>query len=126
QTMDLLHLMPFGTILLSCKFFCWILYLDYSYFSVTHSFLEGTKNFGIVDVAGTQCHYIAFSDKTKEVHVWVTTGDTPLVKQYRIVDKTSKINAYKSTTIYWKGASTISPSDFVFTAPKDATEAFIE
>jgi len=85
-----------------------------------------SKNFGIVDVAGTQCHYLAFSDKTKEVHVWVTTGDTPLVKHYRIIDKISKNHAYKSTTIYWKSASTISPSDFVFTPPKDAIEAFIE
>ena len=85
-----------------------------------------SKNFGIVDLAGEECHYIAFSDKTKEVHVWVTTGDTPLVKHYRIVDKTSKNNAYKSTTIHWKKASSITASDFVFSAPKNAQEAFID
>lgn len=56
----------------------------------------------IVEVARTQCHYLACSDKTQEVP------------------------SYKSTTIYWKDASTISPSDFVFTPPKDAIEAFIE
>ena len=86
---------------------------------------DRSKDFGIVDLAGEECHYIAFSDKTKEVHVWVTTGDTPLVKHYRIVDKTSKNNAYKSTTIHWKKASSITASDFVFTAPKNAKEAFI-
>jgi len=85
-----------------------------------------SKNFGIVDLEGVECHYIAFSNKTKEVHVWVTTGETPLVKHYRVVDKTSKNNAYKSTTIYWKNAKTISPSDFVFTAPKNAEEVFID
>ena len=85
-----------------------------------------SKNFGIVDLQGVECHYIAFSDKTKEVHIWVSTGDTPLVKHYRIVDKTSKNNAYKSTTIYWKNDNTISPSDFVFTAPKNAEEVFIK
>ena len=85
-----------------------------------------SKNFGIVDLEGVECHYIAFSDKLKEVHVWVTTGDTPLVKHYRIVDKTSKNNAYKSTTIFWKKAKTISPSDFVFTAPKNSQEVFID
>lgn len=87
---------------------------------------DSSKNFGIVDLEGTECHYIAFSDKTKEVHVWVTTGDTPLVKHYRIVDKTSKNNAYRSTTIYWKDAKTISPSDFAFAAPKNAKEVFID
>jgi len=85
-----------------------------------------SKNFGVVDVAGVSCHYLAFSDKTKEVHVWVTTGDTPLVKHYRIVDKMSKNNAYKSTTIHWKKASSVASSDFVFTAPKGSTEVFID
>ena len=77
-------------------------------------------------LADEECHYLAFSDKTKEFHVWITTGDTPLVKHYRVIDKTSKNNAYKSTTIYWENASSISASDFVFTAPKDAQEAFIK
>ena len=86
---------------------------------------DRSKDFGIVDLAGEACHYIAFADKTKEVHVWVTTGDTPLVKHYRIIDKTSKNNAYKSTTIYWKKASSVTPSDFVFTVPKNAQEVFI-
>ena len=87
---------------------------------------DRSKNFGIVDLAGEECHYIAFSDKTKEVHVWVTTGDTPLVKHYMIKDKTSKNNASKSTTLYWKKASSISPSDFVFAVPKNAKEVFIQ
>ncbi|RLA70795.1 MAG: hypothetical protein DRG09_02175 [Epsilonproteobacteria bacterium] len=87
---------------------------------------DNSKNFGIVDLNGVECHYIAFSDKTKDVHVWVTTGETPLVKHYRIVDKTSKNNAYRSTTIYWKNAKTISPSDFTFAAPKNAKEVFID
>ena len=84
------------------------------------------KNFGIMDVAGEACHYIAFANKSKEVHVWITAGDIPRVKHYRIIDKTSKIHAYKATTIYWKKASTISKSDFVFTAPKNAEEVFIK
>jgi len=86
---------------------------------------DRSKNFGIVDLAGDECHYIAFSDKSKEVHVWVTTGDTPLVKHYMIKDKTSKNNASKSTTLYWKKASSVSPADFVFSAPKNAQEVFI-
>jgi len=87
---------------------------------------DNSKNFGIVDLNGVECHYIAFTNKTNEVHVWITTGDNPLVKHYRVVDKTSQNNAYKSTTIHWKDAKTIAPSDFVFAAPKNAKEAFID
>lgn len=87
---------------------------------------EHSKNFGIVDLEGVECHYLAFSDKVKEVHVWITTGDAPLVKHFIIKDKTSKNNAYKEATIYWKDTKTISPSDFVFTLPKNAQEVFIK
>ncbi len=87
---------------------------------------DSSKNFGVVDLEGEQCHYVAFTDKTKEVHVWITTGDNPLVKHYVIKDKTSKNNAYKSTSIFWKDAKTISPSDFVFSVPKGAQEVFIK
>lgn len=87
---------------------------------------DRSKNFGIVDLEGVECHYIALSNKYEEVHVWVTTGDTPLVKHYRIVDKTSDNNAYKSTTIYWKNSNTVSPDDFVFVKPKNAEEVFIK
>ena len=87
---------------------------------------DSSKNFGVVDLEGEQCHYVAFSDKTKEVHVWITTGDNPLVKHYIIKDKTSKNNAYKSTSIFWKDAKTVSASDFVFSVPKGAQEVFIK
>jgi len=87
---------------------------------------HNSKNFGVVDLEGEECHYLAFSDKTKEVHVWITTGDNPLVKHYVIKDKTSKNNAYKSTSIFWKDAKTVSPGDFVFSVPKGAQEVFIK
>ena len=87
---------------------------------------DTSKNFGIVDLKGTECHYLAFSDKYKEVHVWVTTEEAPVIKHYIVKDKTSSNNAYKETTIYWKNAKTISPSNFVFAVPKNATEVFIK
>ena len=85
-----------------------------------------SKNFGIVDLEGVECHYLAFSDRYKEVHVWVTTGDTPLLKHYIIKDKTSKNNAFKATTISWKNAKKVSSDDFIFTVPKNAKEVFIK
>ena len=87
----------------------------------THS-----KNFGIVDLNGVECHYLASSDKVKEVHVWITTGENPQIIHYRVNDKTSKNNAYQEGAISWKDAKTISPSDFLFTVPKKAQEVFIK
>jgi len=87
---------------------------------------DNSKNFGVVDLKGTECNYLAFSDKYKEVHVWITTGEDPRIKHFIVKDKTSKNNAYKETSIYWKDAKTISDNDFVFTAPKNATEVFIK
>lgn len=87
---------------------------------------DSSKNFGIVDLNGVECHYLAFSTKANEIHVWITTGETPMIINYMIKDKTSKNHAYKATSIYWKNASIISPSDFIFAVPKNATEVFIK
>lgn len=85
-----------------------------------------SKNFGIVDLEGTECHYIALSDNTKEIHLWINTGDEPLVQHFIVKDKTSQDNQSRSTTISWKGANAVSPEDFVFKAPKNAKELFIQ
>jgi len=85
-----------------------------------------SKNFGVMDVAGVPCDYVAFRTKGFDVHVWVATGDKPLVKAYSIIetagDKSTRIN----TSIVWKDASSIKASDFVFSAPKGVTKISIE
>ena len=79
-----------------------------------------SKNFGTMMVDGTECDYVAFSDDNAEVHIWIVTGDKPLVKTYSIFDKTSKGRPANSTSITWLNNPNISNSDFIFTAPKDA------
>jgi hypothetical protein len=81
-----------------------------------------SKNFGIVNVDGAECHYVAFSNGARDVHIWVATGDKPLVKAYSIIDKTDEGVLRINTTLYWKNSSTVSDKDFVFTAPKGATK----
>lgn len=85
-----------------------------------------SKNFGIVDLEGIECHYIAFSDNTTEVHIWINTGNEPLVQHFMIKDKTSQNTKFRETTISWKDAKRVSPADFVFKAPKNAKEVFIQ
>ena len=85
-----------------------------------------SKYFGTVEVAGVECDYVAFKSKVREVHVWITTGDQPLVKTYSIIDTSIKGNPRRNTTISWNTNPKIPESDFVFSAPKDATKISIE
>lgn len=79
------------------------------------------KYFGTVDVAGVECDYVAFKSNSKEIHIWITTGATPLVKTFSIIDGDDRIN----TTLTWNTDPKFSDSDFIFNAPKDATKISI-
>lgn len=81
-----------------------------------------SKSFGTVMVEGTECYYIAFSNFVREVHVWIATGDEPLVKAYSIIDSTEENEFRVNTSIHWDTDAKISDSDFVFTAPKGAAK----
>lgn len=87
---------------------------------------DHSKDFGIVEIDGEECHYVASTDKVKEVHAWITTGENPQIVHFIVKDKKSKNNRYQEGAISWKDAETISPSDFVFTAPTNAEEVFIK
>lgn len=80
-----------------------------------------SKYFGTMDVAGVECDYVAFRINNKEIHVWITTGVKPLVKAYSIIDGESRIN----TSLTWQLNPKLSESDFVFSAPKDASKISI-
>jgi len=79
-----------------------------------------SKYFGTMDVAGTECDYVAFKNNTREIHAWIATGDKPLVKTYSIIDTGTNGNPRMNTSLTWTNAS-ISDSDFVFKAPKGAS-----
>lgn len=76
------------------------------------------KYFGTVNVAGVECDYVAFKNAEREIHVWVTTGDMPLVKTLSIIEGDTRINA----TLAWDTDPKFSKSDFVFKAPKGAAK----
>jgi len=79
-----------------------------------------SKNFGAMMVEGTECNYVAFSNDTRELHVWIATGDKPLVKTYSVIDRTGEGEMRMNTSLYWKRSSSVSDSDFIFTVPKGA------
>jgi len=85
-----------------------------------------SKNFGIVDLNGEKCNYIAFSDRYKEVHVWISASDKPLIKHFVVKDKVKNNNTYNEATIVWRDSKSISSSDFLFKKPKNAVEVFLD
>lgn len=85
-----------------------------------------SKNFGMKVVDGTECHYIAFSNDVRDVHVWITTGDKPLVRSYSIIDKTGEFEHRIDTSLYWNVDAKISDSDFIFKASKGAEKISVQ
>ncbi|SFV56083.1 hypothetical protein MNB_SV-6-1648 [hydrothermal vent metagenome] len=83
------------------------------------------KNFGIRVLNGVECNYIAFKDRERELHVWVATGDKPLVQGYTIVDTSIEGHPKSYTTIFWDKKAEVKDSDFDFVAPKDAAKISI-
>jgi len=83
---------------------------------------RSSKYFGTKDVAGTECDYVAFKNGTREIHVWVATGDKPLVKTYSIIDTSGNSISRTNTSIIWNENPNISESDFVFVAPKGSSK----
>ncbi len=81
-----------------------------------------SKYFGKMDVAGTECDYVAFKSRVGEVHVWIATGDKPLVKTYAIIDTATEGNPRMDASLTWDTNPKISNSDFIFKAPKGAAK----
>ncbi len=81
-----------------------------------------SKYFGTKDVAGTECDYVAFKNNTREIHVWIATGDKPLVKTYSIIDRSGDSVSRINTSITWNENPNISDSDFIFAAPKGSSK----
>ncbi|MCK5536045.1 MAG: DUF2092 domain-containing protein [Bacteroidales bacterium] len=84
-----------------------------------------SKYFGTRDVAGVECDYVAFKSNIGDVHVWITTGENPLVKTYSIIS-TGDDFSRRNTTLVWNTNPNTTDSDFVFTAPKGASNISVK
>jgi hypothetical protein len=81
-----------------------------------------SKYFGKVIVSGVECDYIAFKNSTREIHLWITREDKPLIKAYSIIDTDKNVKSRSNTTIIWDKNTNIKDSDFVFKAPKGSSK----
>jgi hypothetical protein len=80
----------------------------------------GTKN-----VDGVVCDYLLFKSKHSEIHVWVTKGDKPQIKAYKIKDTNKHPYITTKTKITWDVERSIQNSDFVFHAPENSKKVAI-
>jgi len=67
-----------------------------------------------------ECDYVAFKIDEKVIHVWISTGDEPLVKSYRIIDQSEDEQSDTGASLTWKINPKISENDFVFKVPEGA------
>jgi hypothetical protein len=88
--------------------------------------VKSGKYFGTKNVAGVECDYVAFKNNNKEVHVWIATGDKPLVKAYSIIDTKTKGHPRMNTSLVWHTDAKISKNDFAFAPSKDVMKISVE
>jgi len=98
--------------------------LIYSDMDKRAKFKQG-KYFGVMQVAGIACDYIAFKSADREVHAWITHGEHPKVINYSIIETAQAGQPRTNTTIRWKENPKIEKSDFIFKAPKGAQQISI-
>lgn len=82
--------------------------------------LNTGKYFGKRIIDGVECDYVAFKNKNSIVHIWIESGDKPLIKSYRVIDKEVNKNSDSGGSLKWKMNTEISDNDFVFIAPEGA------
>lgn len=87
---------------------------------------KSIKYFGTKIVGGVECDYIAFKNGKVEIHVWVATGDRPLIQAYSIIDLSTEDTSRVDATVKWDINPHISDSDFIFEIPKGTSKVSVK
>jgi len=99
--------------------------LIYSDMNKRSKFSKSTY-FGKRTIGGIEYDYVAFRNKGGEVHVWISRGEKPLVKYFTIIDTTVKGKPKTTASIKWDTDPRLSEKDFIFKAPKGASNISVE
>ena len=83
---------------------------------------RSSKYFGTKVVAGVECDYVAFKNSTREIHVWIATGDKPLVQNYSIIDTSTDPASRINASITWNENAKNKQSVNVYAAPKGSSK----
>ena len=81
-----------------------------------------SKFFGTKEINGVMCDYVAFASSQRELHLWITQGEHPLIKAYTLIEKSLPGQPTIHTSITWDTNVHIPEDTFTFKVPKDATQ----
>lgn len=76
--------------------------------------------FGITQIDGKPSHHIGFTNDTQELQVWIEKGQTPLIKKFVIIDKSTVFTPRSATFIRWDLHPRFDENYFLFKAPDGA------
>ncbi len=86
----------------------------------TRPTFKKSKYFGTKTIHGEVCDYVAFKDKVRTVHLWITQGDKPLLRAFTIYDTSFGKNVRRDVSLAWNTEPKFSKKAFVFHAPSGA------
>jgi hypothetical protein len=73
-----------------------------------------SKYFGTKEVAGVLCDYVAFRNSKRELHLWITRGEEPVIRSLTLIDRTIKKHPRTTAFIIWDTHPDFSESVFIF------------
>ncbi|HFD14100.1 MAG TPA: DUF2092 domain-containing protein, partial [Epsilonproteobacteria bacterium] len=88
--------------------------------------MKSGKYYGVRDVDGVACDYVAFKRHGKVIHVWVETGAKPLVKAYSIIDTKEEGEPRMNASFTWHTDAPVNDKDFVATVAKGTAKISVE
>ncbi len=72
---------------------------------------------------GYNCHHLAFTQDNVDWQVWIQDGPQPLIRKFVITHKNEPgVPEFTALITQWNFTGRISDSDFVFEAPRGATQ----
>lgn len=86
----------------------------------------GGRYFGTREVGGIVCDYIAFRNRTKELHLWIAQGEKPLVVNFVLVDLVDPAKPKISASLKWDTGVKLPDSLFVFVPSKGLHKIEVE
>ncbi len=81
------------------------------------------KYYGLAPVLGLNCHHLAFTQENVDWQIWIQNGPQPLIREFVITHKNEPgVPEFTALITQWNFTDRISDSDFVFEAPRGATQ----
>jgi len=99
--------------------------LIYSDMNKRSKFTKSTY-FGKRTVGGVVCDYIALRNRGGEVHIWISSGEKPLVQAFTIIDTTIKEKPRTTASIKWNTTPVLSDEIFTFSKSNGISKISIE